>query len=414
MSNIGPGLLGLAWEDGRVAGNLRAYAQIIDNTGAKAWTADGVEVSNRSGKQATPFIISDGNDGVIVAWEDMTAGLIESDVYAQRLAADGTLQWSSAGVPVGTAGRIQQYPSMVADGENGAVVIWMDYRSSFSNPDLYASRLLADGSMPLEPPVLELTSRSVAFGVVSVGDSKSKSITLSNTGGVPVTITSVTSNDAHFSLTADSSTLFPGSSAMARLRFQPTSKDTLSSYIVIESNSIAGPDTVFVTGSGTAAPEIEIDKSSLAFGSVATGSSRALVLNVSNTGNDTLVISTITTDDPSFTVAIASMVLAPGTAFDDTVRFSPTDPGAVTGELTLISNAPTSPTVLPLTGTGVPVVTMTIDLADIDFGEVVVGTHRDTSVTVTNTGNDTLYIADFTSGDARFTLETPLQGIAPA
>ncbi|MCB2204592.1 choice-of-anchor D domain-containing protein [bacterium] len=416
MALISAGSLGLVWEDGRAGSKFRSYAQIIDNSGQKSWAADGVEVSGLAGAEATPSLASDGSGGMIVAWEDKTNGVLESDILVQRLSAAGALLWSSSGVTLCNAGRMQQNPQLIGDGENGAIVAWEDYRSSFSNPDIYASRILADGTMPLEPPVLTFSTNTVDFGVVDVGTPSTKTITLSNTGGTPVTITSVTSGDPHFSLTSDSSTISPKSSAAAQVRFQPTSLDSLTAFIVLESNSIMGPDTVFVTGSGKASPAIELDRTSLAFGSVQTGSSKSLVLNISNPGNDTLRISSITSDNSDFTVAISDRTLPPGEAFDDTVRFTPSGTGSVTGELTLLSNAPTSPTIVPLSGEGTEtvVVTLTLDPAEISFGEVEVGAHRDTTVTITNTGNDTLRISSFTSDDSHFTLETPLESIAPA
>ncbi len=418
MANVGPGLLGLVWEDGRVGGKTRSYAQIIDNAGIKSWAADGVEISNRTGNQATPFIVSDGNGGVIVSWEDMTGGVTESDIYAQRISAAGALLWSNAGVPVCTAGRMQQFPWMISDGQNGAIVAWQDYRPSFSNPEIYASRILADGSFPIGPPVLTFSTNTVTFGAVNVGSFRTEKITLTNTGGVPVQISSVISSDPHFSLTPDSSTISPNGSVPATVRFQPTSKDEITAYVVVESNSIFGPDTVFVTGSGSAAPAIETDRPALPFGTVEVGASKSLALTVTNTGNDTLIISDISSDHASFTVDIASQVLAPGLSFVDTVRFFPTAEGPVSGELTLTSNAATSPTVLPLSGTGQVVVeievTLDIDPASISFGDVDLGAQKDTSLTVTNTGNDTLRISSFISDDPQFTLETPIADIAPA
>jgi hypothetical protein len=415
LTNVGTGLLGIVWEDGRVAGKTRTYAQIIDDTGNKLWAASGVEVSNRTGNQLTPFVVSDGNGGVIVSWEDMTKGVAESDIYAQRISAAGAPLWTSAGVPVGIAVRMQQFPWMISDGQNGAIVAWEDYRPSFSNPEIYASRILADGTFPIGPPLLTFSSKSVAFGAVGISYSSTKNITLTNTGGVPVTIASVTSSDPHFSLTSDSSTISPNGSVTATVRFQPTSKDVLNAYIVIQSNSIFGPDTVTVTGWGTGSAAIQTDKTSLNFGNVKIGASKSLALNISNTGNDTLTISSITTSNPGFTVAIASRVLLPGEAFVDTVHFSPTALGPISGELTLNSNALTSPTILPLSGVGTPLeVTLTIDPTFIFFGDVDVGSSKDTTVTVTNTGNDTLRIASFTSGDPHFTMETPIAAIAPA
>ncbi|MFZ1730467.1 MAG: choice-of-anchor D domain-containing protein [Bacteroidota bacterium] len=415
LANVAPGFLGIVWEDGRVGGNMRSYAQIIDNTGKKSWAADGMEVSNRTGKQATPFVVPDGNGGMIVSWEDMTGGVTESDIYAQRISGAGSLLWSPAGVPLSTAGRMQQYPWMISDGQSGAIATWEDYRPSFSNPEIYASRILADGTFPIGPPTLTFSSKSLAFGAVGVTYSSTKNLTLTNTGGIPVTIASVTSSDPRFSLTPDNNTIAPNGSITAAVKFQPTSKDALSAYIVIQSNSILGPDTVFVTGSGTASAEIELNRISLNFGNVNIGSSKDMALNILNSGNDTLTISDISTNNPAFTVDIASRVLAPGEAFDETVHFSPTDAGPVSGVLTVISNASTSPTTLPLVGAGTALeVTLTIDNTYIFFGDVAVGSYKDTTMTVTNTGNDTLRIASFTSGDPHFTMETPIEAIGPA
>ena len=413
LSNIGTGLLGITWEDGRQAGKTRTYAQIIDTTGKKSWAADGVEVSNRTGNQVVPFILSDGIDGVIVAWGDQTKSSIETDIYAQRLSGSGAPLWSAAGVPVGTAVKIQQFPWMVSDGKNGAIITWEDYRISLSNSDIYASRLLADGSFPIGPPMLTFSAKTVAFGSVAMGTSSTKTITLSNTGGAPVTIASVTPSDPHFSLTTDVNPIPPSGNSTATVKFEPTAKPALNAYIVIQSNSILSPDTVFVSGTGSGSAAIITDKTSLNFGGVGIGSSKSLGINISNPGNDTLTISSIATNSPKFTVTIASRVLAPGASFDDTVRFSPTASGTVSANLTITSNAPTSPTVVPLTGTGTTEVTMTVDPENVSFGDVAIGSHKDTTLTITNNGNDSLRISSFTSGNPLFTLETPIKAIAP-
>ncbi|MBN1447390.1 MAG: choice-of-anchor D domain-containing protein [Bacteroidetes bacterium] len=414
LSNIGTGLLGCSWEDGRVGGKTRVYAQIIDTTGAKLLAENGVEVSNRSGNQVAPFVTTDGNGGAIVSWEDKTRGTLETDICAQRISDAGSLLWSNAGVVISTAGNIRQFPQMISDGKGGAIAAWEDYRSSFSNPDIYASRILADGSLAAGPPYLTFSSKTVAFGNVGVGKSSTRDITLINVGGLPVTITSVTSSDPQFSLTPASSTIDPGSNVTATVEFQPTSKNTFSASIIVRSNSIFGPDTVAVTGSGTASAAIETDQTALNFGNVNIGETKSLVLHISNPGNDALTISSIASSNPRFTVDIASRVVEPGGSFDDTVRFTPTASGPVSADLTITSNAPSSPTIVSLSGTGTSVVTMTVDPADVSFGNVIVGETKDTTVTITNTGNDTLRISSFTSSDSRFAVVTQIRTIVPS
>jgi len=411
VANIGTGLVGIVWDDGRAGARKQAFAQVIDNVGTKQWAADGVAVSNRTGIQKAPNLVGDGSGGMIVAWEDQTLGATQGDIYAQRLSAAGALQWTNAGVPISTADKIQQFPYMVSDGRNGAILTWEDYRPSYTNVEVYAARVLPDGTLPIGPPVITFSSKDLKFGTVALGKSKSFDVTLSNTGGVPVTIASITSSDPQFTFTPDDNTIAPSGSVTAEATFTPVAKDAQNGFIVIESNSIFGPDTVFVTGKGTASAVIEIDRIMLAFGDIPTGTTKAMALNISNTGNDTLTISDITTSNAKFTVDISSMVLEPGGSFTDTVRFSPTAHGPVSGDLTLTHNAPGSPTAIPLSGRGIAEVSMTIDPASISFGNVPVGTQKDTTVTITNTGNDPLRISDFTADDARFTLETPIETI---
>jgi len=416
LTIVATGLLGIVWEDGRTGGSkTRTYAQLINNAGAKSWAADGVAVSNRAGNQMTPHVIADGNGGMIVSWEDLTAGITQGDTYAQKFAANGSPLWTAAGVPIATADKMQQVPCMASDGAGGAIVAWEDYRASFTNSDIYASHVLADGTLPPEPATLTFSSKSLAFGTVSVGFSSTKSITLSNPGDRALTISAVTPALPQFSLTPESTTIDPNGSITAEVRFQPTSKDALTSFIVIVSNSLFSPDTIVVTGTGTASPAIEVDRRSLNFGTVVAGTNKPLVLTISNPGSDTLRISSIVSNNPVFTVSDDAQELLPGESFGDTVWFAPTANGPVSGELTLTSNAPNSPTTVSLSGVGnVLEVTLSIDRTFLYFSDVPLGESRDTTLTVTNTGNDTLRISSFSSGDPHFTIETAIENLAPA
>ncbi|MCB2204641.1 choice-of-anchor D domain-containing protein [bacterium] len=410
---LGDDMFGLTWSDGRGATEA-VYAQMIDRDGNKIWTADGVRLSGRSGAQVTPFVIPDGDGGMIVAWEDKTRGALNSDIYAQRLSPDGLQQWEDAGAPVCIADNGKQFPQMISDGANGAIAAWEDYRPSFSNSEIYASRILADGSFPEEPPILRLSDNTISFGSVVVNKSATKTITLSNIGGEDVSIASVTSDDPQFSMAAASSTIAPGADVSAELRFEPTAKGSFNARITIESNSVTSPDVITLTGEALAFPGIETDHPALAFGQVNVGSTKVIALTISNPGSDTLSITDISPSSSDFTVDIASQILPPGASFVDSVRFSPPNEGSFSGQLTITSNAPTSPTTLPLSGTGVSAGGLGIDLAAISFGNVPVGSYRDTTVTLTNNGNETLTITSFTAGDPSFTLESQISDIPPA
>jgi hypothetical protein len=88
------------WDDAR--SGLDVYAQHILVTGAvdPAWPAGGRGVSTASGSQnANGAAIQDGSGGLIVTWADTRAGGTNSDIYAQRVQADGTLGGTVVSVP---------------------------------------------------------------------------------------------------------------------------------------------------------------------------------------------------------------------------------------------------------------------------------------------------------------------------
>ena len=134
----------VTWFDYR-SSNFDIYAQRISADGTPQWTANGVALCTATGDQYYPTIVSDGTGGAIVTWEDLRSG-IDTDIYAQRISADGMVLWVANGVALCTAGGGQQDPTIVSDGA-GAIVTWWDLRSGFGNFDIYAQRISTDGTV---------------------------------------------------------------------------------------------------------------------------------------------------------------------------------------------------------------------------------------------------------------------------
>lgn len=134
----------ITWDDARKGiGESDIYAQRISHDGTVQWTTDGVEVSNYLYYQGVPVIVSDGEGGAIIAWQDARAG--NDDIYAQRLNAEGEYIWTEHGIPVCSAAQGQQSALIVSDGEGGAIIAWQDMRNG--NQDIYAQRVNASGEM---------------------------------------------------------------------------------------------------------------------------------------------------------------------------------------------------------------------------------------------------------------------------
>ena len=138
ISDGADGLI-VAWQDPR-NGNADIYAQRVDATGAVSWGTDGVAVCAAAGAQVSPRLAADGAGGAVVTWQDGRAG--NADIYAQRVDAAGTPSWAQDGVPLCMAPGDQLDPEIATDGAGGGIVTWQDGRTAHTH--IYAGRV--DGS----------------------------------------------------------------------------------------------------------------------------------------------------------------------------------------------------------------------------------------------------------------------------
>ena len=139
----GEGGVVITWQDNR-SGEFDIYAQRIDSSGQSLWPAGGVAVCSAAGNQVTPQLASDGRGGAVIAWSDFRSGGF-ADIYCQRVSGPrGRGAWSSDGIPVCTASNTQWNPQIVTDGNQGAIICWQDRRSS-SVDQVYAQRVDLSG-----------------------------------------------------------------------------------------------------------------------------------------------------------------------------------------------------------------------------------------------------------------------------
>ncbi len=177
-TNVSDGAGGaiITWTDDR-SGTFDIYVQRINASGVMQWTVNGVAICTATGSQQYSTIVSDGLGGAIITWYDHRSGT-NDDIYAQRINASGVVQWAANGVAICTATGDQQYPAIAADGSGGAIITWMDTRTS-SNPNTYAQRVNASG-------VVQWTSNGVAICTVNSLQEK-HAISSDGSGGAIVT-----------------------------------------------------------------------------------------------------------------------------------------------------------------------------------------------------------------------------------
>ena len=137
----------IAWQDVGGVTSWDIYTQRINAAGVVQWTPAGVVICSVSNAQFSPKIVNDGAGGAIIAWYDYRSGPT-CDIYAQHINSAGTVQWTSNGVGICIADSIQRYPTITSDGMGGAIMTWEDYRNGSNNSDIYAQRINADGTIP--------------------------------------------------------------------------------------------------------------------------------------------------------------------------------------------------------------------------------------------------------------------------
>jgi hypothetical protein len=151
----------------------------------------------------------------------------------------------------------------------------------------------------------------------------------------------------------------PAGSCSITVRFAPTSAGAKTASVVVTHNSnnvVGSVTTVSLTGTGTTVgslPRLSM-ATSVAFGTQRLNSTKTVSVQLNNQGPGLLQLGTVTVAGTPFTVSRGDCgaTIAAGRNCRLSVTFRPTAAGAITGTLTVNSNAVNSPTTATLTGTG--------------------------------------------------------------
>lgn len=165
ITTDGYGGIFIAWQDNILE---KIYAQHIDKNGALLWSTFGIAVCSEDCPQLEVKITSDGNKGVILVWRDKRNGS-SSDIFAQRLDAEGNCLWTSSGTAVTEASGIQSNHIIIGDNQGKIFVVWVDRRNS--NIDIYAQKLSASGIPEWTTDGIAITANSANQYTVSVDTS---------------------------------------------------------------------------------------------------------------------------------------------------------------------------------------------------------------------------------------------------
>jgi sugar lactone lactonase YvrE len=274
--------------------------------------------------------------------------------------------------------------------------------------------LAGTGTAPSSPSVM-LNPTNIAFGNETVSTpTAATTVTLSNPGTATLNIAGISitgTGSANFAIVNNNcgTTLAMSGSCTLGVTFTPATATGYTAALSFSDNAGASPQTVPLTGTGIAtAPAVTLTPS-VAFGNQGEGTVSGLKsLTLSNTGNATLNISSITigganptnfTKDPSTT---CGTTLAQSTNCTIYVSFSPTTTTTYSAIVSVADNATGTPHAASLMGTGTYVTpTVTLLPSPVPFGSIVQG-NKSTSqtVTLTNTGTSPYNISSYGVSDS--------------
>ena len=259
---------------------------------------------------------------------------------------------------------------------------------------------------------------SANFGNVTVGSSKTISISITNTGTTTVAFSkeSLVANMYTVSGFTLPSSLGAGKSMTISVKFTPSSSGTFSGYILFGSNASNAQVEYGLSGVGMSSGTVQLisTPSAANLGTVPAGTTNSLVLQLKNTGNSTISISGATqTGSSDFRLCKLTypLSLTPGQTTNCTVQFTPSSTGSKSGGIAFSSNAPDKTLTVSLSGQGAAATrVLAVTPASLNFGNVTKGKSETLAVNLKNAGNSSVVISGITTSSSVLTTSGGVQG----
>ncbi len=250
-------------------------------------------------------------------------------------------------------------------------------------------------------PIASLTPPSLAFNpTVIARNSPAQIATLTNTGTTPMQIGGINFTGANansFSQTNNCpATLAGGANCTINVTFTPSVGGSLAANLSVSDTAPGSPQVISLTGTGVSA--VTLAPAGLSFPlQINTTSSAPQSITLTNNQTITLNISGITltgSNSSSFSqVNTCGAALTAGSSCVITVTFTPIITGSNTAIVSIADDAPGSPQTATLFGLGTGA-TATMSPTTLTFTtQAVATTSAAQTVTVTNSGKETLNIS---------------------
>lgn len=204
-------------------------------------------------------------------------------------------------------------------------------------------------------PVASLYAAALDFGYHVVGTpSLPQAVTLTNTGGGTLNISSLAPSSGFVATSNCGTSLAPNASCTVTVTFDPTAVGPVSGTVTITDNAVTASQTISLSGIGAPTPTY-VFPSTLDFGSQQLGlPSPAQTVTLANASNQPLLIRKILASPHQYAQTNkCGASLVPGASCSIEVNFTPSTTGVQHGFLTILDNGDPKFAIVKLTGDGI-------------------------------------------------------------
>jgi lysophospholipase L1-like esterase len=255
-----------------------------------------------------------------------------------------------------------------------------------------------------------LTAADANFGDQTVGSSTSRPVTINNTSGSAISLTSIYTGSARFTADRSSGTVNAGGSLTVNVTFAPNALGWYQDTLFVQNNSAVSLFRVGLSGNSPA-PALSAAPATLDFGDVVRTTTKQLQLTLNNTGINTAQITGIAGKTGRFTASPSTGSIAASSSLQITLSFTPNTLGLVADTLNVTGGVAGGVFKIPVRGQSpVPVITSTA--TSLDFGDVPIPMPKTLQFTLGNSSINPLVIDALANTHAQYYVE-PSSGTIP-
>jgi len=202
---------------------------------------------------------------------------------------------------------------------------------------------------------LSVVPSVIDFKAVVVGQKNSQTVQITNSSSNSINLSSLQVSGTGFSLSSARAPILlaPGSHVSLSVVFAPPAAADQTGSLLISTSDLDTPVRVPLSGAGEkAAPKLTLSPASVNFGTRAVKTSSPQSVTLTNTGNTSISISSISLANPAFSVVGISkgVSLSPNQKLEFQVWFRPTTAGNAAATISLYSSPSLAPVTLAVAG----------------------------------------------------------------